>query len=138
MRICGRHEIVNHILGRQFDDDRPIDRHVQFAEHDNVILRRRIVRVEPERDSKFVTRLMSRRPNTPSGPGQMEVPVELLTDGVDENRIAVFRETRFTRFAHSGTAKPTSSTASIRTTANSRCVEMPLFTPSWSATGWRL
>src|SRR5438105_12158041 len=84
-------EIVDHILRRKLDDDRSIDRHVQFVQHDDVVLSCRIARIETEgvrigqeRDIAF-TKLTIR-------PRQMEGPVKLLPDGVYENRILVVRK----------------------------------------------
>ena len=41
---------------------------------------------------ELLTSASSRRPKTPSGPGQMKVPVKLLPNRVDQDRVFVLRE----------------------------------------------
>ena len=42
-------KVVNHIFGRELDDDGASDRNVQFAEDDEIVFAGRIGRIEAER-----------------------------------------------------------------------------------------
>ena len=86
-----KREIVDHVLRRKLDDDRSIDGHVQFAAHHDVVLPRRIARIETkgvrvgqERDIAFAELAVR--------PRQVEGPVKLLTDGVNNYGIFIFRK----------------------------------------------
>ena len=84
-------EIVDHVLRGKLDDDRPIDRHVQFSQRHDVVLRRGIAGIEAER-----IRVGHQTDIAPAElavrPGQMEIPVKLLADGVDHDRVLVLRK----------------------------------------------
>ena len=79
-------KIVNHILGRKLDDDGTIDRHMQFTERDQIVFTSRIVwiktkriRIGDETDIAATKLAIWSR--------QMKVPVELLADSMNKDRI---------------------------------------------------
>src|ERR1041385_4194752 len=79
-------KIVNHIFGGKLNDDGTIDRHMQFTERDNIVFTGRIVWIKTKRirvgdETDIAAAKLAIRSR------QMKVPVELLTDGMNKDRI---------------------------------------------------
>src|SRR5438045_8979579 len=81
-------EIVNHVLERKLDDDRAILRHVQRSSNDKIVLGCRIGLIEAEW-IRVRNKFDVAAPKSAIRSGQMEVPIKLLADGVDDDRVFI-------------------------------------------------
>src|SRR6059058_4271736 len=100
---------------------------MQFANRHDIVFAGRVVRIEA--DGIGITQKANIAPaKLAIGSGQMKIPAELLANDMDEKRLFSWRKL-IDAFCPKRNGKPESRTASIKTTENSRWVEMPLFTP---------
>ncbi len=66
---------------------------MQLAKDDKIVFTSRIVRIETKR-IRICDQIDIAAAKLPIRSGQVKIPVELLTDDVDENRILCFPEIR--------------------------------------------
>jgi len=82
----GQSKIMNHVFRGKLDNNWSIHRRVQLADHDDVVLSRRIIWVEAEwiriRDQFDIAAA-----ELSVWSGQMKIPVKLLPDHVDQDGI---------------------------------------------------
>src|SRR5437764_9431212 len=84
-------EIMDHVLGGELDDYRPVFRDMQFAQHEKVVLRRLIGRIEAKRVGIRDERNIATAKDAVRA-GHVKVPVKLLPDGMHDDRILVVRK----------------------------------------------
>jgi len=88
-------EIVDYVLRGQFDNDRAIHRHVELAQHDNVILAGWIIGIDPER-IRIRHQVNVALPKLAIRSGHVKRPVELLPNNVNKDCVTSRR-----KFVHS-------------------------------------